>query len=69
MHTISPGISELFTRLRLSPSLELTHILPSIFTYRALANQSLATQKAQLAVVAGKIHGAQEIQANTRFGV
>jgi len=36
---------------------------------KALANQSLATQKAQLAVVAGKIHGAQEIQANTRFGV
>jgi len=33
---------------------------------KALANQSLATQKAQLAVVAGKIHDAQEIQENAR---
>merc|ERR1711879_706541 len=31
---------------------------------KALANQSLATQKAQLAVVASKIHDAQEIQEN-----
>ena len=35
-------------------------------TCRALANQSLATQKAQLAVVADKIHAAQEIQENAR---